>query len=662
MSGFTIGINALRTALQRMNVAGHNIANVHTPGYHSRKANQIPVHGGGGGAQFDGMGVDISYISRARDVLIDEGLLRHRQEAGYYSQLERIIRHVETMINEPSDSAMSERLSDLFSTMQRWAGEPDDPTLQQAVINKADAVSGMFNHMDRELVYLRDNLFSAAEDTINEINRLTRSIASLNEDIKSTYAAGRSAAGLEDERDQMIHNLAELVNFSTHETAEGVKSINSGGVMLVSDVTNNELTVVEQDGVLRIFAGDRIKNEIAVPGGRLGGISTAHKEIITKYMDSLDELANGLRRQLNLIHTTGLVQGGRFTELEGGNPFTSEESMVHELGYDVPEGQDFLLIINVEDAHGNITPHELEIDTDQSARDFLDDIIDRINDINGVKAIDNEGRLRIEADPDNGGYAFGFATPFNPFPDPSTSTELKPEIFGEFTGNENLRYTVSFGGDGTVGEDNLQMQIEVEDPQGNTRTFTRTVDENYVPGTAIHIEQGLRLSLEGVPVEEGEEIQFAAYATMDEAGILDALGINTFLSGQGAAGLGVSRRLKEEPAMFATSMRPVTGDNKNLLKIADLNEERLMSRGTATFHEYYNNLVTDVGAMHQSIQNTLRSEEDLVKELSNQRESVIGVNMEEQLVEIMQSKNLYQGAMRYITVVTGYFDELAALI
>ena len=79
MPSYSIGLNTLSTARQLIDIAGDNIANANTEGYHTKRADVIAAVGPTMGRHQIGLGATVESIARVRSALIEEALLDHVQ-------------------------------------------------------------------------------------------------------------------------------------------------------------------------------------------------------------------------------------------------------------------------------------------------------------------------------------------------------------------------------------------------------------------------------------------------------------------------------------------------------------------------------------------------------------------------------------------------------
>ncbi len=664
MAGFATGVNAIRTAAHLIDIAGDNIANASTPGYHVKRATVAPVIGPTTGGIRIGLGSSVEDVRRVRNELIERALLEHVEVSGRFGTELEVLTHLELLFAEPSGAGLSARLGEFFQSLNLLAGNPDDPTLREQVVQRAQMLCDTLNQLDAGLNAVMDNLLNDVDATVNRVNALSERIADLNGRIRMIETGGVSAGGLKDTRDQLISELAGLVNVSLYEADYGVVNVSCSGTLLVDGSLHVSLTATPTEDGLIVQREGAAGHRIDIREGRLGALLDLIDDVVPQYQSALDELANSLRRSVNLIHTTALGLAGRFHSLEGLNAFPDSEPFSDQ-GYGVSAGTTEKLVINVEDeSTGEVIQYELTLDTTQAADAFLVSLRNAINaTVVNVNATVVDNKLNLQA---NDGYAFGFATPYDPNPaepgDITAATPTSPVVLGDYGGADDLVYEVTFLDAGAIGTDTINIRIDVRQPSGPIlRTLNRQIDVDYDPRDLIEVENGLKLSLGAGNVAAADAFSFTAYAEMDTAGVLDALGLNVLFNGLGARGISVAERIVDEPNSLAGAMRPVLGDNQRLLDLADLQSENLMSAGTATLAGFYDTLVSYIGTSRNTRSVQFQNQEQLVKNLTNRRDSFSGVSIDEEMIRMIEARTLYQGALRYISIVDEMLSDLATL-
>jgi len=140
-----------------------------------------------------------------------------------------------------------------------------------------------------------------------------------------------------------------------------------------------------------------------------------------------------------------------------------------------------------------------------------------------------------------------------------------------------------------------------------------------------------------------------------------AAGVN-FFSGTTAATISLNAGINGTDKIAAAGTAGLLGDNSNALALAQLQGQKLMSAGTATFGSYFNGLVSQVGLDVQSSKNTVTQDTAFTKQLSILRESNSGVSLDEELTNMVKYQRSYQASAKLISTATEMMDTVIAMI
>ena len=132
-----------------------------------------------------------------------------------------------------------------------------------------------------------------------------------------------------------------------------------------------------------------------------------------------------------------------------------------------------------------------------------------------------------------------------------------------------------------------------------------------------------------------------------------------FLSGTDAGTIAINAVLVANPQQIgAASALNVPGDGSHALSIANLQQATLMAAGSETFDEYYANTVSVLGADVARAQNMGESADLLNSHLEGMRQSVAGVNIDEEVTNLNSAQHAYTAAARVISVIDSMLDTL----
>ena len=126
--------------------------------------------------------------------------------------------------------------------------------------------------------------------------------------------------------------------------------------------------------------------------------------------------------------------------------------------------------------------------------------------------------------------------------------------------------------------------------------------------------------------------------------------------GISARGLQVNSAVSNNLDLIAASSTSagIPGNNSQAIAIADLQHALTMNSNSTTFEDYYNSLVSQVGGDLQSANAYSNHQTDMVVQLENRRESISGVSLDEEMINLVKFQTAYDAAAKLITTA----DEL----
>ena len=155
----------------------------------------------------------------------------------------------------------------------------------------------------------------------------------------------------------------------------------------------------------------------------------------------------------------------------------------------------------------------------------------------------------------------------------------------------------------------------------------------------------------------------------DTSNVLAALGINTFFTGSDAAGMGVNdvialNKNNIAAAQVSSDGSIASGNNANALAITDLQNTSLSisqwtcdringnieGSFTSTIEGYYHSMVGSIGIASASVSRDRSFSELMVNELSNIRDSISAVSLDEEMTNLIAYQHAYAAAAKLISV------------
>lgn len=130
----------------------------------------------------------------------------------------------------------------------------------------------------------------------------------------------------------------------------------------------------------------------------------------------------------------------------------------------------------------------------------------------------------------------------------------------------------------------------------------------------------------------------------------------TDTAGNEAATIAVNPTIMATPSLIAASSNGQAGDAANAIALSDLQRSTIV--GSTTVDGAYSQLVTQIGSDSQQSQQSLDNTTALVDALSNRRQSVSGVSLDEEMAKLLQFQRGYQASARAFTAMDDMINEL----
>src|SRR5262245_54767194 len=167
-------LDANRYALE---VVGHNLANVNTPGYTHRAAVLAEV------PSLDllgaGSGVEVEGLEAARAPLLDRRFYQERQAAGRERAVSEQLAVIEAGLGTPGHS-LDARLNEFFDAFATLADDPTSSVARRTVTIQATSLTNAFHDLSAQFSNMQRSTDAEVRGALSEINTLADEVAALN--------------------------------------------------------------------------------------------------------------------------------------------------------------------------------------------------------------------------------------------------------------------------------------------------------------------------------------------------------------------------------------------------------------------------------------------------------------------------------------------------
>jgi flagellar hook-associated protein 1 FlgK len=393
------GLQAAQLGLQ---VVGNNIANANTPGYIRQRLELTPTIARREGSLLLGHGVRATGVVQLIDKALAGRLYAANTTVAGGETLDKAFNQLEELVGSLDGGGIPGQLTLFNNALHDLTTQPADRSLRDFVILQGEALTRSIRTtyqqaLERQVEFDRD-LNGISE----QMNRQIERIASLNAQIATVEGGGilgSDATGLREQRYAAIEELSRYVNLNIEEQASGSISVFVGGDYLVTEGTFRDVYTAYSQKIegfeIRIRETD---SPLQGRGGQFGATVEARTEIFGAFLKDLDQLATGLMRVVNDVHTQGQGRLG-FDELTGTNRGqTGVPLQDANLPIDPTNGT---FEISIVDSQGQVvSKHAIAVRVlNQVGDSTLDSIAADISAIDGLSArINSDGRFSISSE------------------------------------------------------------------------------------------------------------------------------------------------------------------------------------------------------------------------------------------------------------------------
>jgi flagellar hook-associated protein 1 FlgK len=317
-----IGQSAILASQAAIQVAGNNMANAATPGYHRQVARLSPSRPEYiGRAGFLGTGVQLARIVRTVDTALQTRTRAAISDQNSAEIDQRFLSAIESIRNELSDQDLSSRLSAFFNSFSELANNPTDEAVRTVVIQQGSGLANSIREMRAEHVKVREEIDRSLGSAIRTVDGLLDQVAEVNRQIVEAEQGGSGANSLRDRRDALISEVSAFIPVTTVEQPNGAVDVLVGSIPVILGGESrgiNLRTEANSDGLavsLRVTADG---TTLTPEGGQIGALFRQRADTVDPAIADLDTLAQQLAFQVNRIHSQGQGTSG-WTSVVGLN-------------------------------------------------------------------------------------------------------------------------------------------------------------------------------------------------------------------------------------------------------------------------------------------------------------------------------------------------------
>jgi flagellar hook-associated protein 1 FlgK len=614
-SGIEIGKRGVAAHQQALNTTGHNLTNASTEGYSRQRVEMSafePIYLPGLNREETpgqiGQGTIIERIERIRDKLLDQRIVAQASGEGYWTARDPYVRMMEQIYLEVGDNSMRSRMDAFWDSWQELSNYPADTAPRQAVVERGKTLVDSIHEQYKRLKGLQDMANQDIQLTLGRVNELSKQIAALNEDIQKIRAQGDNPNDLLDRRDLLVDKLAGIIDITVDSRDPDEFMVHTAGQILVQGRIGRQFDTeqgIETQGYSKIVWQDT-RFDAAFAGGSLAALVDLRDLTIRGEIQKLDTMTMNFVDLINEIHRKGYGLNGN-TDL---NFF-----------------QEYPFVTNLD---GNYDRNgDGEFDSTYLFR------------INGTNELQGREQLGFEGEITLSGAEGEVRIPYYP-------TDTVVEVIARIN-NAGAEVVARLNRDGQ-----LSLKASSAENVEHPDFVIRHIEDSgyFLTGYA------------GILTGRGPEGAYdwgRANAMTSLAGGVQNYAVAPVAHPSGWIDLNpaLARDVNSVAAGFGVNSRPSNpGNGEAALAIAALRNTPVMVGSLGTFDDYFADSVGRVGLLGEQSGRALETHNLIMKQLKDMRESISGVNVDEELAAMIKYQHGYAAAARFITTVNTMLDTI----
>lgn len=626
--GLEIGKRGLTAHQLALNTAGHNISNADNPHYARQRVTMEsmdplydPSMNRAQGPGQIGQGVRVARVERIRDAFYDDQINNSNNSKEFWDVSRNYLYQMEKIFNEPAENTLRTLTNEFWASWQELANFPSEHSHREVVLERARGLTTRINDIHNKLTELRFRAENELTANVERINSLAGEIRDLNERILKIETLGDEPNDLKDRRDRAVEELSGLVDINVGRGDKDELIVFIGEQALVQGEVQRKLKLEKDprnEGFSRLVWNHN-NRDVILEGGRIRGLLDMRDRAITERIDKNNLFALNISDIVNEIHRDGFGLNGQ-TNLD----FFNIKDLSRESGGN----------FRIENASGNF-----DLNGDGTAE------ITAIFRATGTNTIDPERRIGI-----NGSIRL------------ATNDAGNTPVIIDYRADDSLNDIIRRINDshaGVVAYMNHDNQLALK--------ATEASDDRRTNFMIRHIEDSgeLLVGYAGLLQQSGEAGAFDFRRTGEISKFRAPLQDITLTPEFHPAGhIEVSNDILHNPASLAAGRGEDVGgtgdyntaggmaDGRNALLIASaMKQGNNMIGKSDNPEQFYNALVSRLGTESRTAEDAVKRIKDDLTTLNNLRQSVMGVNLDEEMSNMVQFQHGYNAAARIINTV-----------
>lgn len=612
-SGIELGKRSIMAHTDAISTAGHNISNANTEGY-SRQRVQLK--------EFDplyrpdlerperagmiGQGIDVQSITRIRDEMLDQRITAQQNQESYWDTRSKYYTMIEQIYNEPDEVSIRSNMDKFWESWQELSINPESQAARQAVVTRGESLSDSIKSKWENLMGVGSLINSDIDSTVKQINSYANQIAAVNSEIVRSRGVGDNPNDLLDRRDLLVDKLSKLANITTDRRDPDEFMVHLDGKVLVQGGVARNFDLVsltDNNGYEKLVWADT-REDASVSGGTLGALIELRDVDVRNEIQSLNTMTMNFSDLVNDVHRNAY----------GANNVT---------GLDFFTQHSF-----VENVNGNF---------DRNGDGVLDHSY--IFRFTGTTTLNPQEQIGFEGVMTFSGPSGNVQVPYHPTDTVETVINRINDSNGEVKAYLDRNNNLVLKGTTAQNVENPDFVIRhVEDSGFFLTGYSGILAASGADGAYDFARADAVDSLAGA--------QFAVSPVLNPAGYIEVNGV-------------IKNDVKSVAAAFRDDSGNVNaGDGRAAVEIASIRNTKVMIGHERTLDDYFADSVTNVGLKGEQAENNLRSHMAIMNDLRTMRDSISGVNIDEELSDIIKFQHGYNAAAKFVTIWDSLIDTV----
>jgi flagellar hook-associated protein 1 FlgK len=510
--------------------------------------------------------------------------------------------------NEPGDLSLRALMDKFWESWQELSLHPSETASRHAVLQRGETLIDGIHNRYEGLKEIREMLEQDITATVKQVNDLASEIAEVNRQIVKIEAMGDNPNDLLDRRDGLVEKLSNYVNVTVDKRDPDEFTVHTAGrVVVQGDKTHLFATEpnTQNEGYSDVIWQDS-GEQAFFRGGKLAGLIELRDVDLREEIQKLDNMTINFIDRVNSIHR----------EAYGLNGETGQDFFV-----------EYPAINNV---RGNFDRNgDGEYDHTYLFR------VTGNNSLSPQEQIGLEGELTLPGGTDQVSVAY------NPNDTVETLIQRINMSGSEVVASLNRNGQLILKGTPAQQQENPDFVIRHLEDSGQFLAGYAGI----LPGAGEENAYDWATTDAVLDLRE-DEVQYAVAPLNHPAGWIE---INNAMK----------QDVRAIAAGFGRAGRPAeAGDGSAALEIASLRNEEIMIGNRTTFDQFFSDAVATAGLKGEQAEQALETENLIMKELRDMREAISGVNIDEEMSNLIKFQHGYQATARFVTEVNRMLETI----